>query len=103
MDKIPAVSILASRPNDENVARQIGAWAKEARKSVELSIEDMATILDLSVSQLYKIEGGFRTPHLSTILQIAAATGNSPARTLATIVDEYMETHSTDDIDYERG
>lgn len=89
--------------HNKKIARPIGAWAKEARKSVGLSVEDMAAILDVSTSFIYKAEGGFTTPHLSTILEIAAATGSSPVQTFASIVEEYMAEHSTDDIDYERG
>ena len=80
---------------------RIGAWARDARETIGISPNEMAVLLDMTYSNLMKIETGVFCPRLITILDIAAHPGISPLPTLAAIIDEHMS--SPDDLDYERG
>ncbi|MGE4452999.1 MAG: helix-turn-helix domain-containing protein [Sphaerochaeta sp.] len=53
--------------------RKLGQAIKELREQREMTQEELIERADLSRSQLYYIESGKRSPHLSTFLSICTA------------------------------
>jgi transcriptional regulator with XRE-family HTH domain len=62
---------------DKELAKSIGAAAREARKSLELTQEDAAEKIGVSAEFYARIERGNALPSVPTFARIAAALGVS--------------------------
>jgi len=59
--------------------KRIGQRLREIRQDKNLSMQDLANIADIELSQIYRIETAKINPKLSTLLVIARALGVNAA------------------------
>lgn len=71
------------RRDDRWIGRRVGQY----RKQRQWTLADLATKVDLSTTQLSRIESGTRQPSVGTLIEIAHAFGVS----LSQLVDEQFE------------
>jgi transcriptional regulator with XRE-family HTH domain len=59
--------------NEQNVIKAFGAKVRELRKNRNISMQHLANIAEIELSQIYRIEKGMINPKLTTIISIAKA------------------------------
>jgi transcriptional regulator with XRE-family HTH domain len=59
--------------NEQDVLKAFGAKIRMVRKSKNMSMQQLANIGEIELSQIYRIETGKINPKLTTILAIAKA------------------------------
>jgi len=64
--------------NDSEELKNFGNNLRRIRKEKELSMEALANLAEIELSQVFRIETGKINPKLITILTIAKALGISP-------------------------
>jgi transcriptional regulator with XRE-family HTH domain len=64
--------------NDSEELKNFGNNLRRIRKEKELSMEALANLAEIELSQIFRIETGKINPKLITILTIAKALGISP-------------------------
>jgi transcriptional regulator with XRE-family HTH domain len=82
---------------DKELAKSIGAAAREARKSLELTQEDAAEKIGVSAEFYARIERGNALPSVPTFARISAALGVSADTLLGLRAAEVAERASSDD------
>ncbi|WP_158994307.1 helix-turn-helix domain-containing protein [Mucilaginibacter sp. L196] len=66
-------------PNESDVILAFGQKVRAIRKEKKFSMQYLANMADIEISQIYRIETGKINPKLSTIIFIARALEVSPA------------------------
>jgi transcriptional regulator with XRE-family HTH domain len=64
--------------NDSEELRNFGNNLRRIRKEKDLSMEALANLAEIELSQIFRIETGKINPKLTTILTIAKALGINP-------------------------
>jgi transcriptional regulator with XRE-family HTH domain len=64
--------------NDSEELKNFGNNLRRIRKEKDLSMEALANLAEIELSQIFRIETGRINPKLITILTIAKALGISP-------------------------
>jgi len=64
--------------NDSDELRNFGNNLRRIRKEKDLSMEALANLAEIELSQIFRIETGKINPKLTTILTIARALGINP-------------------------
>jgi transcriptional regulator with XRE-family HTH domain len=59
--------------NEQDVINAFGAKVRELRKNRNMSMQSLANIAEIELSQIYRIEKGIINPKLTTIVAIARA------------------------------
>lgn len=64
--------------NDSDELRNFGNNLRRIRKEKDLSMEALANLAEIELSQIFRIETGKINPKLTTILTIARTLGINP-------------------------
>lgn len=75
---------MVSKSDSSEQLKQFGENLRKIRKSKKLSMEQVANLAEIEVSQIYRIETGKINPKLTTILLIAMALEISPKELFTT-------------------
>jgi transcriptional regulator with XRE-family HTH domain len=59
--------------NEQDVIRSFGAKVRMLRKNRKMSMQHLANMAEIELSQIYRIETGKINPKLTTIIAIARA------------------------------
>jgi transcriptional regulator with XRE-family HTH domain len=73
---------------EQNGIIAFGKTVRRIRKSRNLTMEELANIAEIEVSQIYRIENAVRNVRLSTVFTVAKALGIHPQELFADVKDE---------------
>jgi transcriptional regulator with XRE-family HTH domain len=63
--------------NEQEIVKAFGAKIRQLRKSKKMSMQQLANIAEIELSQIYRIETGKINPKLTTIIALSIALESS--------------------------
>ena len=70
--------MMALESNEKEQLKEFGDNLRRLRKDKGLSMETLANLADIELSQIYRIETGKINPKLTTVLKVAKALEVTP-------------------------